>query len=67
VAKIEAALERSKQQSQFDDMGEAWKASEELMKRVRSELGIEEDGPGVSIRPPVTTPVRESRRPDAAQ
>jgi hypothetical protein len=45
VAKIEAALEKSKNQSQFDDMGEAWKASEDLMKRVRSELGIEDDAP----------------------
>jgi hypothetical protein len=42
AGKIELALEKSRHLNQPDEIVEAWKAGEELMRSVRSELGIEE-------------------------
>jgi hypothetical protein len=51
AARIELALEKTRHLNQPDEILEAWKAGEELMRSVRSELGIEEVN-GAASRPP---------------
>jgi hypothetical protein len=43
AGKIEAALEKSRHLNKPDEILEAWKAGEDLMRSVRAELGLEEE------------------------
>jgi hypothetical protein len=48
ASKIDVALEKSRHSGQPDEILEAWKAGEDFMRSVRSELGVEEgNAPGI--------------------
>jgi hypothetical protein len=56
VSRIDGALEKSKQANGTDGLAEARRASEEFLKRVRSELLVEEVGEVRDVTFPRTTP-----------